>query len=81
MSKLSESQKIKRLAEDYLAHEDILTADFSMGARNNLILRSNISDDIIAGFVGVNNYFVYVHRQHDGTLLAIVSRPILPKKS
>ena len=81
VAKLSESQKIKRLAEDYLAHEDILTADFSMGARNNLILRSNISDDIIAGFVGVNNYFVYVHRQHDGTLLAIVSRPILPKKS
>ena len=42
IAKLSESQKIKRLAEDYLKHEDILTADFSMGARNNFILRSNI---------------------------------------
>lgn len=81
IAKLSESQKIKRLAEDYLKHEDILTADFSMGARNNFILRSNISDEIIAGFVGVNNYYVYVYRKPDGILSAIVSQPLTPKKS
>lgn len=81
IAKLSESQKIKRLAEDYLAHEDILTADFSMGARNNFILRSNISDDVIVGFVGVDNYYVYIYRKPDGVLAAIVSQPITPKKS
>ena len=81
IAKLSESQKIKRLAEDYLKHEDILTADFSMGARNNIILRSSISDEIVAGFVGVNNYYVYVYRKPDGVLSAIVSQPLTPKKS
>lgn len=81
IAKLSESQKIKRLAEDYLKHEDILTADFSMGARNNYILRSGISDEIIAGFVGVNNYHVYVFRKPDGVLSAIVTLPLIPKKS
>ena len=81
IAKLSESQKIKRLAEDYLKHEDILTADFSMGARNNFILRSNISDDVIVGFVGVDNYYVYVYREPDGLLRAIVSQPLAPKKS
>ena len=81
IAKLSESQKIKRLAEDYLKHEDILTADFSMGARNNFILRSSISDEIVAGFVGVNNYYVYVYRKPDGVLSAIVSKPLTPKKS
>lgn len=81
IAKLSESQKIKRLAEDYLKHEDILTADFSMGARNNFVLRSNISEEIIAGFVGVNNYCIYVHRKPDGILSAIVSQPLSPKKS
>ena len=81
IAKLSESQKIKRLAEDYLKHEDILTADFSMGARNNYVLRSNISEEIIAGFVGVNNYCIYVHRKPDGILSAIVSQPLTPKKS
>jgi mannose-1-phosphate guanylyltransferase len=81
IAKLSESQKIKRLAEDYLKHEDILTADFSMGARNNFVLRSNISEEIIAGFVGVNNYCIYVHRKPDGVLSAIVSQPLTPKKS
>ena len=81
IAKLSESQKIKRLAEDYLKHEDILTADFSMGARNNFILRSSISDEIVAGFVGVNNYYVYVYRKPDGVLSAIVSQPLTPKKS
>ena len=81
IAKLSESQKIKRLAEDYLAHEDILTADFSMGARNNFVLRSNISEDVIAGFVGVNDYHIYVRRKSDGNLDAIVARPCTPKKS
>lgn len=81
IAKLSESQKIKRLAEDYLAHEDILSADFSMGARNNLVLLSNVSDEIIVGFVGVNNYCVYIRRKADGTLTAVVSQPCLQKNN
>ena len=74
VAKLSDSQKIKLLAEDYLVHEEILTDDFSMGARNNTVLRSNISDEIVVGFVGVQNYAVYVHRNADGNLEAVVSQ-------
>lgn len=74
VAKLSDSQKIKLLAEDYLVHEEILTDDFSMGARNNTVLRSNVSDEIVVGFVGVQNYAVYVHRNADGNLEAVVSQ-------
>ena len=74
VAKLSDSQKIKLLAEDYLMHEEVLTDDFSMGARNNTVLLSNVSDEIIVGFVGVQNYAVYVHRKADGNLEAVVSK-------
>ena len=74
VAKLSDSQKIKLLAEDYLVHEEILTDDFSMGARNNTVLCSNVSDEIVVGFVGVQNYAVYVHRNADGNLEAVVSQ-------
>ncbi len=77
VAKLEESQMIKLLAEDYITHEAILTDDFSMGARNNTVLRSNVSDDLIVGFVGVTNYAVYVHRESDdGTLTAVVSQQL-----
>lgn len=71
---LSESQRIKALAEDFLTHEDFLTDDFSFGARNNTVLCSNTSDELIVGFVGVENYAVYVSKESDGRLVAIVSQ-------
>ena len=80
VAKLSDSQKIKLLAEDYLMHEEVLTDDFSMGARNNTVLRSNVSDEIIVGFVGVQNYAVYVHRKSDGNLEAVVSQQMTKVK-
>lgn len=73
VAKLAESQRIKALAEDYALHEDFLTDDFSFGARNNIVLSSNISNDLIVGFVGVKNYAVYVHKRPDCTLEAAVS--------
>lgn len=76
VAKLSESQRIKALAEDYTAHEDILTDDFSFGARNNIVLGSNVSDELIVGFVGVRNYAVYVHKKSDGTMEAAVSQQL-----
>ena len=76
IAKLKDSQRIKDLAEDYIRHEAFLTDDFSFGARNNMVLGSNISDDLIVGFVGVKNYVVYAHKESDGTLSAVVSRPL-----
>lgn len=79
VAKLSESQKIKLLAEDYIAHREILDADFSMGARNNTVLESNIANETVVGFVGVQNYAVYVHKRDDGTLEAVVSQQLSPR--
>lgn len=76
VAKLSESQRIKALAEDYAMHEDFLTDDFSFGARNNIVLGSNISDELIVGFVGVKDYAVYVHKKPDCTLEAAVSQQL-----
>jgi hypothetical protein len=47
-----------------------------MGARNNMILCSNVSEELIVGFVGVENYAVYVERDRDGKLTAIVSQQL-----
>ncbi len=74
VAKLSDSQKIKLLAEDYYAHAEILDDDFSMGARNNTVLESNISDEVAIGFVGVNNYAVYAHREPEGKITVVVSK-------
>ena len=76
VAKLDESQRIKALAEDYLLHETFLTDDFSVGARNNTVLRSNVSDELIVGFVGVENYAVYVYRRPDGMMEAAVSQQL-----
>lgn len=80
VAKLEESQRIKELAEDYIRHENFLTDDFSFGARNNIVLGSNISDDLIVGFVGVRNYAVYVHKKPDGMLEAAVSQQLAHNK-
>lgn len=75
VAKMSESQRIKTLAEDYSKHEGILMDDFSFGARNNSVLRSNVSD-LVVGFVGVENYAVHVHREKDGMMVATVSQQL-----
>ena len=80
VAKLAESQRIKDLAEDYSRHEAFLTDDFSFGARNNVVLGSNVSDELIVGFVGVENYAVYVHKRSDGTLEAAVSKQLISQR-
>lgn len=76
VAKLSDSQSIKELAEDYAKHEKFLKKDFSFGARNNIVLGSNISDELIVGFVGVKNYAVYVRKRANGKFEAAVSKQL-----
>lgn len=73
VAKMSESQRIKELAEDFKAHETFLTDNFAFGAQNNIVLRSNV-EDLVVGFVGVENYAVYVHREANGDMIAAVSQ-------
>ena len=63
ISHLDESQKIKELAEDYSQHEKILIDDFSLGARNNRILYSNLYYEYSVGFVNVEDYIVHIARR------------------
>lgn len=76
IAKLSDSQKIKLLAEDYLTHEEILSDDFSMGARNNIVLESNVSNEAIFGFVGVDDHAAYAYRELNGEITVVVSRQL-----
>lgn len=76
IAKLSDSQKIKLLADDYFTHEEILNDDFSMGARNNVVLCSNCSDETVIGFVGVKEYAVYSHREPNGEITVVVSQQL-----
>lgn len=72
VAKMSESQRIKELAESFKIHESLLTSDFQIAAKNNIILRSNVKN-LTVGFVGVENYAVYAHEEKDGTMTAAVS--------
>ena len=65
ISNLDESQKIKELAEDYSKHEKILIDDFSLGARNNRILYSNMYSEYSVGFVNVEDFVVHIVRRSD----------------
>ena len=71
ISNLDESQKIQRLAEDYSKHEEFLIDDFSLGARNNRILYSNMYNSFSVGFVNVENVVVRISRHsEDGKIEA-----------
>ncbi|MBR2709364.1 hypothetical protein IKE98_03505 [Candidatus Saccharibacteria bacterium] len=74
---IEKSQSIKELAEDYFRNEKFLKKDFSLlGARNNIVLGSNISDELIVAFVGVSNYAVYVRKRANGVMEAAVSHQL-----
>lgn len=74
---IEKSQSIKELAEDYFRNEKFLKKDFSLlGARNNIVLGSNISDELIVAFVGVSNYAVYARKRANGVLEAAVSHQL-----
>ena len=71
--KLKDSQKVKQFAEKYNEHKDLLTEDFSFGARNNIIMRTDFSKELNAGFVGADSHIVYSHKNADGSIEIAVS--------
>lgn len=72
--RLDDSQKVRQLAEDFKANKRFLLADFSVGARNNRVSRTNMSGDVSVGFVGVDNYTVTVLKhQPAGNITVVVS--------
>lgn len=71
---LSDSQKVKELAEKYKEHKELLVNDFAVSARNNEIMRSDYSGEIRVGFVGVDGCIVYSHKNPDGTIEIAISK-------
>lgn len=71
--KLTSSQKVRALAEDYQKNHDFLMNDFSFGARNNRVTYTNISREVAIGFVDVSNHTVTVVKYGDGDISVIVS--------
>ncbi|MFV0484831.1 MAG: sugar phosphate nucleotidyltransferase [Candidatus Saccharimonadales bacterium] len=71
--RLDDSQKVRDLAEDYQKHKGFLTEDFSMGARNNRVSTTSVSEEIRVGFVGVRDYTVTAIKYNDGKFVIIVS--------
>lgn len=73
-TKLSKSQKVKDLAEDIRTSKSILSVDFQIDARNNLVMRSNVSDEVVFGFVGVQDCIVNIYKNFDGTFDVFASQ-------
>ena len=71
---LSDSQEVKKLAEDYKEHKSLLTGHYSVSALNNFVMPSDYSDHIRVGFVGVDQCIVYSHKNSDGSIEIAVSR-------
>lgn len=71
--KLKDSQKVKQLAENYKEHKEFLIDDFSFGARNNIVMRTDFSKELHAGFVGADNHIVYSHKNQDGEIEIAIS--------
>ena len=73
---LEESQLVRELAEDFQRNENILSNDYSVKARNNIVTDTNFSDDIRVGFVGVTGYIVTALKKPNGDIDISVSRSL-----
>lgn len=73
---LEESQLVRELAEDFQMNENILSNDYSVKARNNIVTDTNFSDDIRVGFVGVTGYIVTALKKPNGDIDISVSRSL-----
>ena len=71
---LEESQLVRELAEDFKRNKSILTNDYSIKARNNIVIDTNFSDEIRAGYVGVSGYVVHAMKAPSGDINITVSR-------
>lgn len=69
-----ECQLVRELAEHFETSEKILRNDYSVKARNNIILPSNFSKYLRVSFVGMDDLQVNSLRQPDGHIIISVSK-------
>lgn len=75
--KRSESQKIRKIAEDYQKYKEFLDEDFGFCSRNNHIVWTDVSDECAISFVGADNYEVVVTKGTEPGILYdwVISKP------
>ncbi|MDO4507800.1 MAG: sugar phosphate nucleotidyltransferase [Candidatus Saccharibacteria bacterium] len=66
------SQTVRTIADDFARYRDILSEDFSVGARNNRVVATNMSNLEAVGFVGVENCTISAIRYPDGHVVVTV---------
>lgn len=71
-----ECQLVRELAEHYKRNENILRNDYSIKARNNIVLKSNFSDNIRASFVGFDDIRIDSIKDKDGRIIIHVSQEV-----
>lgn len=52
-------QEVRNLVEFFSQNSDVLTNDYSIFGRNNMIAMTNFSDNVCGGFVGFDNVHVF----------------------
>ena len=70
---INESERVKKLAEDFKHNKELLVHDFSILAHNNFVMYSNMSKEIITCFVCVDGYTVNAYHNRDGMIDVFVS--------
>lgn len=73
---LEESQLVRELAEDFRCNQKILMHDYSIRARSNIVTKTNCSDEILVGFVGVTGYIVTPLKRPNGEIDIVVSHSL-----
>ena len=69
----NQNAELKELAENFPQNEQLLKQAFSIKAHNNNVVLSNISEETITIFVGVDNYTISSHLNSDGVIDVQVS--------
>ena len=70
---INQSERVKKLAEDFARNKDLLVHDFSTLAHNNTVMFSNMSKETITCFACVDGYSIYSYRASDGMVDVFVS--------
>jgi mannose-1-phosphate guanylyltransferase len=70
----SASQLVRSLAEDFEKNKDILERHFTLDGVNNRVSRTDCSDEIYCGFVGVSDYSVTVIKLPNSHYVVSVSK-------
>lgn len=69
-----ECQLVRQLIDHYQSNKRILSNDYSIKARNCIVERTNFSDQIRVGFVGMDYISISTIKTRNGVIQVTVSK-------